>query len=67
MSNLIREVIDEMVLRVMEEITSKGVSSENAKEIELSILTVVMETQRAMLNELILIREKLESRTNADN
>lgn len=61
MGGATKKTIDDMVLRILKEITSEGVGQRNSKDIELSILTVTMETQRAILNELILIREKLGS------
>jgi hypothetical protein len=61
MGGATKKTIDDMTLRILEEINSEGVGQRNSKDIELSILTVTMETQRAILNELILIREKLGS------
>lgn len=60
MSGATKKTIDDMVLKILKEINSGGVTTQNAREIEMSILTVTMETQRAILNELILIRETLE-------
>lgn len=60
MSGVTKKTIDDMVLKILKEINSEGVTTQNAREIEMSILTVTMETQRAILNEPILIRETLE-------
>jgi hypothetical protein len=50
-----------MASLIINKLTSGKVDGHNAKDLELSMQSIVMETQRAILNELILIREKLES------
>lgn len=59
-----KDRIDDMAEMVIEEMQTKGVRRSNAQDMEIGIQIVMMEAQRAILNELILIREKLESESS---